>query len=142
MDFVRNYALPLLLLMALLMAPLAASQASGLYKWTDEEGNVHYTQLPPTERPSQVIIPQPSPSAKSSANDKADDTKLPEGYASTDDAKVKLKQQNCEAARKNLGIYESSEKIRQADGAELILSEEMRAAKIKESQEQIKLYCE
>ena len=137
MDFVRNYVL----LILFLMAPMAVSQASGLYKWTDEEGQVHYTQVPPTERPAVVITPEPPPPAQPAPDSKDDET-LPEGLSSTDDANIRIKQKNCEAAKKNLSIYQSSDNILQPDGTEMVLSDDMRAAKIKETQQQIKLYCE
>lgn len=136
MTIVRNYAL----LIMLMTAPLAASHAAGLYKWTDEQGTVHYTQIPPTERPAEVITPEPPPPAQ--PKEQADEEKLPEGLSSADTANLRIRQQNCETARKNLAIYQSSEKVLQPDGTEMVLSNEMREAKIRETQAQIKLYCE
>lgn len=134
MDFVRKSAL----LIVLLMVPMIGAQAAKLYKWTDEAGNTHYTQVPPTEHPTEVITSEPPPPQPPAE----DDTTLPEGMSATDDANMKIKQKNCEAARKNLEVYKSSEKIIQDDGTEMVLSEEMRAAKLKETEQQIKLYCE
>ena len=34
-------------LCGLLLAALSASTQAGIYKWTDDEGRVHYTQSPP-----------------------------------------------------------------------------------------------
>jgi hypothetical protein len=54
---------------------------------------------------------------------------------------MRIKQENCEAARRNLTIYQTSAQILQADGTELTLSDEMREAKLKETQQQIEFYC-
>ncbi len=142
MNCVRNYAL----LLSLVLAPVAVTQAAGLYKWTDEEGNVHYSQIPPTERPSKVItaehpyLPQ-SPAADKAVN-KANAQPAPEGMTNAEDAEAQLKRKNCEAARTNLATYQSFEKIVQPDGTDLILSAEMRESKIKETMKQITFYCE
>lgn len=138
MEFARRY----LLLIVLLMVPIAGAQAAKLYKWTDEEGNVHYTQIPPTEGPSEVITPEQAPPAQPAAEDESEAEKSGEGVSASQAANMRIKQENCEAARKNLAIYQSATTILQADGTELTLSDEMREAKIQESQKQIEFYCD
>lgn len=137
MEFARRY----LLLIVLLMVPIAGAQAAKLYKWTDEEGNVHYTQIPPTERPSEVITPEQAPPAQPAAEE-GDAEKPGEGVSAAQADNMRIKQENCEAARKNLAIYQSATTILQADGTELTLSDEMREAKIQETRKQIEFYCE
>lgn len=44
----------------LLMLPLAAS-AAGMYKWTDKNGTVHYTQTPPPPGAPTGTITKPPP---------------------------------------------------------------------------------
>ena len=39
------------LLLAILLAT-SAPLASDIYKWVDSDGQVHYTQMPPTNRPT------------------------------------------------------------------------------------------
>lgn len=139
MNRVRNCAL----LLSLLLAPIAFTHASGLYKWTDENGDVHYSQIPPTERPSKVITPDLSqaPAAGKGVN-KANTSPAPEGMTTTDDTDAQLKRKNCEAARTNLATFQSFEKVVQPDGTEVVLSAEMRESKIKETMKQITYYCE
>ncbi len=62
--------------------------------------------------------------------------------AQAEDAKSQRKRKNCESARANLAIVETSKKIIGPDGTLVRLSPEMREAKVKESMEQIRLYCE
>ncbi len=140
MTCVRGYAL----LLALLSAALTSAQAAGLYKWTDENGTVHYSQIPPTERPAEVLTPEPSnPPAPAAADTAANgNSPLPEGMIQGNDAPDQLTRKNCEAAQTNLATYQSFNKIIEPDGTELVLSNEMREAKIREAQEQIRLYCQ
>ena len=39
----------------------AATTLAGVYKWTDNDGNVHYTDTPPSGIPAQPLIPDPAP---------------------------------------------------------------------------------
>lgn len=135
MKFVRNCALLLLLL----TAPLAASQAAGLYKWTDDEGNTHYSQLPPSGRTAQKLKPPKDAPAPEATQQKEEDA-IPEEAKSNAD-ELKVKRQNCEIAKGNMQTYKDSQKIRQADGKIIELSDEMREAKIKEAQKMIDNYC-
>ena len=47
-----NAILKLVLLVLFSSAPMHAQQ---IHKWTDEDGNVHYGTVPPTETPSDVV---------------------------------------------------------------------------------------
>lgn len=40
----------------------AATTLAGVYKWTDSNGNVHYTDVPPSGVPVQPLKPDPAPS--------------------------------------------------------------------------------
>jgi hypothetical protein len=137
MDFKRHY----LLLLVLLLVPAVGVEAAKLYKWTDEQGNVHYTQIPPTERPAEVITTEPTQPVQPSDEEKANGSKQEDGVTATQAANIRIKQENCEASRRNLTIYQTSAQIRQADGTELTLSDEMREAKIRETRQQIEFYC-
>jgi len=137
MKSVRNYALLLLLM----TAPLAASQAAGLYKWTDDEGNVHYGQLPPTDRTAKKIAPPKDiPATAQTEQQETDADAIPE-EAKRDAEELNVKRQNCEIAKGNMQTYKDSQKIRQADGKVVELSDEMREAKTKEAQKMIDKYC-
>ena len=39
----------------------AATTLAGVYKWTDNEGHVHYTDIPPSGIPAQPLKPNPAP---------------------------------------------------------------------------------
>ncbi len=155
MNSVRKCAV-----MVMLLATTTIAHAAGLYKWTDDKGQVHYTQLPPTARPAKELTPERSPvteppqttakeqaeqTEQAQAASDAEPTALPKGMtqdAQAEDAKSQRKRKNCESARANLAIVETSKKIIGPDGTLVRLSPEMREAKVKESMEQIRLYCE
>ena len=137
MNFVRTCAL----LSVLMMVPLAASQAAGLYKWTDEEGTVHYGQLPPTDRAATKLAPPKDiPPTSQNAQQQTDETAIPEEAKRNAEA-LKVKSQNCEIAKGNMQTYKDYTHIRQPDGSVLELSDEMREAKIQETQVMIDKYC-
>ena len=135
MNRVRNCAL----LLSLLLAPMAFTQAAGLYKWTDENGNVHYGQLPPSEHTAQKLSPPVNVPAQPAKEEKQTD-KIPE-EAKRDAEMLRVKQQNCEVARGNLQTYQDYNSVRQPDGTVVEMSDEMREAKIKEAQEMIDKFC-
>lgn len=115
---------------------------AAMYKWTDEQGNVHYTQTPPPDREVQKILaPRPvdtPPEANQPAADKPAAGATPRPPSEED---IRIKKQNCETARSNLDIYQNAPRIRNEDGSITGWTEKERAEKIKESQEQIKKYC-
>lgn len=125
------------LLTSLLVLPMAFTHAAGLYKWTDAEGNVHYGQLPPTDRAAKKLTPTKDVPA---TQQQPDEEAIPE-EAKRDAKQLQIKQQNCEIAKGNLQTYQNSSQIRQADGAIVSMSDEMRAQKIQEGQEMVDKFC-
>ena len=145
---------PALLLTLLLTAAL--SHASGIYKWIDEDGQLHYSQTPPPNRPAEVIQGAPPP-----ANDPdtvRDDLQrqldaFDERRAQRDEAfaehkqkdeVARIKKQNCETARKNL------EKLRRGgnnaymtpEGEVIRLTDDERAKRIDDAKQGIQDNCE
>lgn len=53
----RAFALSWVLVVGLAV-PIAA--AADIYRWTDDQGRVHFSQTPPVQRPSEQLTPQPS----------------------------------------------------------------------------------
>lgn len=116
------------------------AQAVSLYKWVDENGRVHYSQTPPETSATQSEQMQLKDRTPYGQQEEPEDASPPEITKET--AKVvKVRERNCEIAKKNLETYRSSERIQQPDGTIITLSEEMRAAKMKEMQAQINAYC-
>jgi hypothetical protein len=117
-------------------------QAAGMYKWTDAEGNVHYSQTPPEDQQAdKVHIKDSAPLQDSTAGetDTGEQDNPAEDAQNTPEAKQR--QKNCEIARYNLETYKSSDRLKQPDGKVIVISDEMRDAKLKEAQSLIDIYC-
>ena len=142
------------LLVIIPCAGLAGGQ--GMYKWTDDEGEVHYTQYPPPGRASEAMRPPPPLPAQSA---QSADTKLQEQLETIkqQDAQQqqniaeqkqqaeiqKIRKQNCETARQNLVNLQRGGNVRyrDADGQVVRLTEEERQKRIEETNAQIKENC-
>lgn len=119
------------------------AQAASLYKWTDEEGNVHYSQTPPEHGQADKMHLKdttPPQNAAPAAAEEPEDQGIPED-AGQDTAEAQARQRNCEIARYNLETYKTSDRLKQPDGTVIVISDEMRDAKMKEAQALIDIYC-
>ena len=131
----------MLLLMTLII--FASSASAGLYKWVDDEGNVHYSQKRPSNKQfKRIKPPAPAPdNAKSlyqldnSAN-KSDKTIQKET-----DKNTKLRTENCEQAKKNLSAYQVSRRVRNDKGEVIRLDDKTRESQIKNAKLHITEYC-
>lgn len=138
---------------------LATAPATGaIYKWTDANGEVHYTQTrPPADTESEQIDgapPPPDPAAVSREQQHLDERiKAMEERQSTGkeaaslekerENVAKIDEKNCITAKNNL------EKLQQGgvkryltpEGEVIRLTDNNRAERINEAQTQIDLYC-
>lgn len=139
---------PALALAVTLLMFSSSGLAATMYKWTDSEGNVHYSQTPPAGGKAQKITPPPAPSSTLPPEQAAP---APTAAPTPDKAAVAVEDKkreaevarlNCEAARKNLEVYTSTRRLLTKEGEAIILDDDMRAAKIQEAQDNIKKYCE
>lgn len=135
-NFLRNFVF------IILLGSCSAVQAAAMYKWVDDEGNIHYDQSPPADRESEKLEgPAGTPSQQTPpASTKEGADQAPP--AVTEDENTRIKRQNCDAARRNQELYKRSDKILQPDGTELVLSDEMRAERLRQVAEDIKKFCE
>lgn len=132
---------------ALALSLSATAWATEMYKWVDEQGNVSYSQSPPPDaRNLRKIAPPPPPPTRPetpatkpapAAGEKAplDEEALREEIAAA-------KKKNCDTARRNAEIYRAFRRVQEPDGQVVLLDGETRAAKIREAEEEIKLYCQ
>ena len=144
----QKIAIPLwIATLTLLLLPLGTVQASKLYKWVDESGQVHYTQTPPAQgqaRQSQEMQLPRSVTAVGNA-DSAAAAAVDDSAPASDDPVEQfraIRAENCKIARQNLEVYKTSERISQADGQVLVLDDQSRAAKIAEAEGMIREFCD
>lgn len=144
------------LLISLILAGtmlLANSGHAATYKWTDAQGNVHYTQHPPAEgsyermkvdksRPSSSEPETDTSTTSSNTAAPATSTKnnqvIKEEIAKNEEIRTK----NCEAAKRNLEILTVYKRYKDKDGNVVRMDDNERAQKIEEAKQQINEFCD
>ena len=135
----------------------ALAYAGGaVYKWVDEQGNIQYRDTPPPAGTNYQVIQGPPPASqepdtvireqrkKAEATDKARQTpqQTQPGVAGADDIEAR-RATVCEQAKTNLEILaKSTHPIRtEADGKQVVLTEEQRQEEIAKNQKFAEEYC-
>ncbi|MGB5306855.1 MAG: DUF4124 domain-containing protein [Gammaproteobacteria bacterium] len=149
---------PRFTLACLLLVLASGSQAAGknqIYKWIDDQGEVHYSQRVPAGKTAQQIKGAPPPADSPDAlneNLRQQVDAMDERLASKDEAAVaarkqaeneKIIKQNCATARKNLAALQqgANKAYMTPDGKVARLTEEDRQQRISDARGQIKKYC-
>jgi hypothetical protein len=129
-----------------------------IYRWTDEAGQVHYSQLrPPIGTPGiEIVQGAPKAAVDPSAAQKAlqgQVTKVDEQQQKAVEAKdldgkvraeIERREKNCKVARANQQTLETlgSKKLQDSEGKVFALSDEERQKKLAEAQKQVTDWCE
>lgn len=124
------------------------------YKWTDAEGNVHYTQSPPPDGIEAETIKPPPKVDTEAANkalekrEKALDESRGKRLKQAEKEKQKeqelaLKQSNCEQAKARLATYQKP-RVNLVDeaGNYTKINEEKRMAELEKSRQLVKEHCD
>ena len=132
------------------LACMAGTALAGItYKWTDDNGQIQYTQLPPNDRPYTVIK-----SATASINEEgaespltskpADKANPKTGAGEYTSAEKEKLSKNCDIAKQNREMLRTAAKIRVNDekGEPRHLTEEERKARLADTEKQIEFYCD
>ena len=147
--------LPVIWVLLVFAASPAVADRQNMYKWTDDQGEVHYTQFPPPGHKAEKLQPPPPPaqSAESTENDlqqqmETMDKENKEQLEGAKDAKQwaeiqKIRRTNCETANKNLVNLQRGGNVRYmgSNGEVIRLTEEERQKRIEEANAQIKENC-
>lgn len=136
---------PLLGIAALILGLTALDASAGMYKWVDDQGNVHYSQIPPRDREvTRIKAPRPPVSAQAAESPSTDEPENDGEQAPQDPARASLeaqvKQRNCAAAKRNLALYSDNRSIMR-DGQEVVLKDEERKRLQAEMRAKIEKYC-
>ena len=132
-----------------------AADTQDIYKWTDDQGEVQYTQFPPPGRPAEILhgVRPPDQSPDTAGNDlqKQLETVEQQNQEQLQGAKdekqwaqiQKIRRDNCKTARQNLVNLNRGGNVRYmgADGKVMRLTEEERQKRIDEANQQIKENC-
>jgi hypothetical protein len=147
--------LPVIGALLAVSAAVPAADTQGIYKWTDDQGEVHYTQFPPPGHSAEKLHAVPPPASPPQVLDKDLQQQMQtmqqqkkEQQQGARDAKEwaeiqKIRRQNCDTANKNLVSLQRGSNVRyvDTDGKVKHLTEEERNKRIDEANKQIKEYC-
>jgi hypothetical protein len=147
--------LPVICALLVFTASSPAADSQNMYKWTDDQGEVHYTQFPPPGRKTEIMQPPPPPAEPptGSENDlqkqldtikQQNDKQLQETREADQQAEIqKIRKKNCETAHKNLINLNRGGNVRYMgpNGEAIRLTEEERQKRIDETNQQIKENC-
>lgn len=126
-----------------------------IYKWTDDNGQVNYTQEPPADRPAeQLKAPPPPPIDPEKAQQQVEELIESQDAAEAAEAErekaaqeaeqaEQIRAENCQTARNNLEQYQNNpgRRVMNADGEVTRPTEEERQEKIAEFQQQVDEFC-
>lgn len=149
------HRLPVIWILIVFAASSAAADSQNMYKWTDDQGEVHYSQFPPPGRKAEKMQtpPPPAQSAESvdtdlqkriEAMDKEKEKQLQETKDADQRAETqKIRKKNCETAHKNLANLQRGGNVRfmGPNGEAIRFTEEERQKRINETSQQIKENC-
>jgi hypothetical protein len=131
---------------------MTASAQAATYKWTDKDGNVHYSQKPPAEANYEKLnIKTPPPSSSPTPAPAASGTTATGGSGDQESSSIikkemaksqEQREKNCAQAKKNLELYMVYRRVREKDGTVRYLTDEERAKGVNESKAAIKEFCE
>ena len=126
------------------MMIFAASASAGLYKWVDNEGNVHYSQKRPANQQFKKLkAPPPAPETSKSLYQTSEPAKAASNTAAAETAKnLKIRADNCEKAKKNLNNFQVHRRMRDKEGNVTIIDDKVRASQIENAKKAISDYCD
>ena len=131
----------ILLLTAMMI--FASTAFAGLYKWVDDEGNVHYSQKRPANQQSERLkAPPPAPDSDKPLYKSSTPSDTPNKAVAEETAKnEKIRAENCAKAKKSLANYQIHRRMRDEDGNVTVIDDKVRASQIEKSKEAINSYC-
>jgi len=118
-----------------------------VYKWTDDSGNVHYTQYPPDNRAYEEVDKADVPTAQQGTPDQAGSETAGDGSTSGKGGGVTAEEQNkqnCITANDNLTLLSTplaEVTYVGADGKTVVVDDKQRAARIEQAKKNIAEYC-
>lgn len=144
----------LALLAGILAFAVITDAPAKIYKWVDNEGQVHYGQQPPNGVDAEPMSVHTAPASKSSSQGSGNggggggsgdgqsaETAGSAGSAGNEDAV----EENCRVARQNLNILETAGpggRFRQPDGEVVRYDEEQWQSRVDQNRKYIEAFCE
>ena len=132
----------ILLLTAIMI--FASSASAGLYKWVDDEGNVHYSQKRPRDQQfKRLKAPPPAPdNAKTLYKSNKPAEKSGKTAASETAKNKEIRAKNCAQAKKKLTNFQVHRRMRDKDGNVAVIGDKERTKQIENATKAISNYCD
>lgn len=148
--------LPFICVVLIFTSAARAEDKQEIYKWTDDSGEIHYTQVPPQDREYEKMRNTSPPAdnpdqvrSKLQEQVEAMDKQQQEQAEGARDAEQwaniqKIRRSNCETARKNLANLQlgGSRRYMTPEGQVIHLTEDERVERIDRANKQIAENCE
>jgi hypothetical protein len=125
------------MLMLAALFSTGAIAANKLYKWADEAGNIHYSEKAPSGRTAEEIASDTVPEVNSAPLD----TTPVEIPPPADQEAAQQLADKCQGLYRDLALYEGGQQITDREGNVMVVSEEMRQAKITEFKAALDQFC-
>jgi hypothetical protein len=123
---------------------LTGSAFAGYYRWVDDNGEVHYSQQAPKQRPAQSIhIPKSALKSQPVVKKDKDMSQEPLSKDPLDPADMsqnEIKRKNCKIARDNLAIYQNNSVIMRG-GKPYTIADNEKNNLTDEANRQIQQFC-
>lgn len=135
----RTAATVLGLTLAAAIAGSADAGAAELYKWTDEKGQVHYTDTPPP-----AGVEHEARQVETAPDTPADQTIAAQQAAAKKQQDPASENAACKTARANVQVLESSPQVAKdldRDGTPETLTPEQHAAELQRERQLVELMC-
>ncbi|MDH5611431.1 MAG: DUF4124 domain-containing protein [Gammaproteobacteria bacterium] len=131
------------LILALVISPAAVS--AGIYKWTDENGKIHYgSERPEDAQAEKMKLHVPEPATSPEKAEKTEETDEADATDMTEDDKAKKERvAYCASERKRLQTVGKNKEIHEKDdkGEVKKLSAEARNQRLDKIKANISKYC-
>ena len=131
-----------MLLLTTLMIFVSSAYA-GLYKWVDDEGNVHYSQKRPIDKQfKRLKAPAPAPEKSKSPYQSTNKQKQSNDVVASETAKnEKIRVENCTKAKKSLENFTIYRRFKDKDGNISVMDDKVRAQQIENAKQAINNFC-
>ena len=137
------------------LALMAGHAHAELYKWTDSQGKIHYSDQPPTVKTQTIKNPSAGQDETTSEAKKSldardqeflkrkKDTEEARKKAEAEAEKERVQRENCAKARNNLSVLQNTPRVytTNAAGQRVYMDEAARANSLAGSQKAISEFC-
>jgi len=130
-------------LLLTVMMIVASSAYAGLYKWVDNDGNIHYSQKPPRDHQFKRLKPPAEVPKNRKPLYQSTSKKItaPNTTASETKKNEELRAKHCANAKKRLNTYQVYRRVLDGEGNITVVSDKERAENIEKAKKAISDFC-